>query len=960
MRRELEALHQGQHRTLRSAIFARLADAADDGGSVDAKVRGENRTFRVVETGSELGLRRELAREQGEATVYVVPFARSLPRNLEAALAGGRLWLPQIESLLPRRFGARAGTRRLLASKLRLVAQRDGTRTYGRGEAPSINLDDAWLLFLRDRLGIEVLETEAQLFTATLLNRERRGKALAACFNQVKGAWEGLRPMCSNLRMGPSARLVLAAWLDGATVELAAMAVVAEATRSVLSEGQGASFTLLTTVIEMRVRQTQGHPLRPLGGAALTKALLDLGYLVPLVWPVLSEAENNPLRRAILEEAEAVLGLPQVRSFALGSNRLPFAFDHRCRVFVEAVEAASVAIDAAAARRAIVAVDEAAATLLAHDTAQGDEGLEEQVEMAARLAAFLAEPEAQGALSPAGTNRPPHAEVIALATFQATTGGYVDWARQRVRADTSGPLGKGLLPVVSRVNQVRDALDARFARAYAQLVGNRGDRGVLGGTALVDGRSADLLLIEDALVPMGLALLEADRSLRLLILCMDGMSFANLAELWSSIARTSLVPVSRGRRSPMLAHIPTMTRLSRSALFAGRAMVQGESLDTGRDGDRLAQHPAVRRMGEVPRVLLKRELMGTSGGLSDDAEQAVRGADRIVAVVVNAIDDRLKGSAQLRVMLSTRHIPALDALLTAAESTGRIVLLVSDHGHINSLRFIGAPVQNPGNGGEGEGLGARHRGLGASEAAMPDEIELPAGALPMPRGQDRVAVAVHETRRYTSLLHFGEHGGASLAEAVAPAVLLAPRGLIDQLRALGVEERPLESPDVLNPRSCPRRRARGPSARASGSPGACLPGGTAAESSAGRAALRAVPRWGLRPNPRHRRRRRRSPSSKSQLFRSQIREIAESERDLAKKAIELLLRHGGRLSRDRFAVELGIDTAGKGVRVPGFLARLEKVLNVDQELVVSMDRKGQNVELDERRLRSLFLEDAGG
>ena len=32
--------------------------------------------------------------------------------------------------------------------------------------------------------------------------------------------------------------------------------------------------------------------------------------------------------------------------------------------------------------------------------------------------------------------------------------------------------------------------------------------------------------------------------------------------------------------------------------------------------------------------------------------------------------------------------------------------------------------------------------------------------------------------RYTSLLHAGEHGGASLAEAVAPFILLAPRGLL--------------------------------------------------------------------------------------------------------------------------------------------------------------------------------------
>ena len=946
--RELSALHQTQHRTLRSAIFARLAEATDDGATFDARVRGESRTFRLVATTGELGLRLELARESAEATVYVVPFARSLPRDLEAVLAGGRLWLPQIESLLPRRFGAKAGTRRLLASKLRVVAQRDGTRTYGRGEAPSIDLDDAWLVFLRDRLGIAGLETEAQLFAATLLDRERRGKPLAALLEQVKGAREELVQVL-DLRMGPSAPRLLAAWLDDATVELAAMAVVGEATRATLSEGNGAAFTLLTSVLAMRVRQTQGHPLRLVSGPVLAKAIVDLGYLVPLLWPVLAEAASEPLRRAILEQAEKILELEAVRSLAGSSNRLSFAFSERCRVFVEAAEAASVAIDAGALRQAILAIDEAAVPLLAHDAAQHDEHLEQQVEMAVRLVAFLGEPEALGALWPEDASRSPHAEVIGLATFQATAGGHVDWARQIVRADTSGPLGKGLLPLVARVDQARDALDTRFARAYAQLVGKTGNRGVLRGTALVGGRGAELLLIEDALAAMGLSLLEADKNLRLLILCMDGMSVANLAELWPSIARTSLVAVSRGRRSPVLAHIPTITKLSRSALFAGHPLAPEESLDTSRDGDRLTQHPAVKRMGETPRVLLKRELMGPGGVLSDDAEQAVKGADRIVAVVVNAIDDQLKGSAQLRVTLSTTRIPALDALLKVAESTGRLVLLVSDHGNITSQRFIGAAVRTAGRETEGAERGARHRGLGASESALPDEIEVPAGALPMARGQSRIAAAVHETLRYTSLLHFGEHGGASLAEAIAPAVLLAPPGILSQLVALGVEERPLEAPSFW-------RRDRDLAVEIPAPPPArpAQPSAPTADSPSPRAAqavlpFAASPDTGLA-----------EPIFKSPLFRSQIREIAETERPLAMKAIELLVRHGGRMTRDSFAVGLGIDTAGRGVRVPGFLGRLERVLNVDQEIVISMDRKGQHIELDQNRLRSLFLEDAGG
>src|SRR5262249_31742172 len=141
-----------------------------------------------------------------------------------------------------------------------------------KADAPSIDLDDAWLVFLRDRLGLESLQTETQLFAATLLDRDGRGKALASLLATVPGAREELAAVLERrLGGGGSAPLILAAWLDGASVELAAFAAVGEAARGVLSEGQGPQFTLLTTVLEMRVLHTERHPLAPLrekGGVA--------------------------------------------------------------------------------------------------------------------------------------------------------------------------------------------------------------------------------------------------------------------------------------------------------------------------------------------------------------------------------------------------------------------------------------------------------------------------------------------------------------------------------------------------------------------------------------------------------------------------------------------------------------------------------------------------------------------
>ena len=521
-----------------------------------------------------------------------------------------------------------------------------------------------------------------------------------------------------------------------------------------------------------------------------------------------------------------------------------------------------------------------------------------------------------------------------------------------MRADQSGLLGRDLTSLVAAVDRVRDAQDARFARAYEQLIGKQGDRGILRGAALVDGRNTELLLIEDALASMGLSLLEQGKDLRLLILCMDGMSTANLAELWGSIARTSFVPVARGRRLPVLAQVPTITKLSRTALFAGRAMALGDSLDTSRDGDRLAHHASVQRMGETPVVLLKGDIVGPGGGLAADAAKAVRGADRIVGVVVNAIDDQLKGSAQLRVELSTERIPALKALLEAAESTGRLVLLVADHGNVSSQRFVGAAVRSATKGAEDLERGARHRGLVAGESAAEGEIELPSGALGPSRGATRVAVAIAETLRYTSMLHAGEHGGVSLAEAIAPAVLLAPPGLVPDLRLLGIDEMPLDPPEFWSRDRAPSVERREPEPEAIVArtqpvqiPSEALP----------HKASQAVLPFEVSSAPGLA-----EAVVKSPLFKSQLQGIAESDRPLVIKAIHVLVFHGGRVHRDPFAKELKIDTGGKGVRVPGFVSRLERVLNVDQELVVAMDGKSQFVELSAPLLRSIFLEDADG
>ncbi len=936
VQRELELIHQKhKHRSRRTALFARLADSTDEGAMVKVPTETETLQFRLVSTTGELDLRQKLANEDDEPRVYLVPFARRLPRDIESTLAAGRLFWPQAESLLPQRFGAKSCTPRLRGSKLRLVAQRDGTRTYAKGDAPSIDLDDAWLLVLRNRLEPEPTSTEAHFFAAMLLDRERRGSTLGPILADVKDAREELAEVLDR-RLGTCAPWILQAWLEDVAVELGAMAIVGEVARATLNDTGSLSFQMLMTALEQRVRLVPKHPLVSLPEAELAKTLIDLGYLVPQLWPKLDGAHGEASRQAILHEAEQVFAGKQTRPLARGSNRLPMVLTQRCQALLEALET----LVANPERPSLMeAVDTAATELLAHDGAAQDAQLRQQVEMATRLAAFLADAETRELTRPA---EGPHAEVVRLAHYQANVGGWVDYARQVARADESGILRKGPRGLVAAVDAIRDDFDARFATAYARVVGN-GDRGALRGAVRYSGQTRQALLIEDVLNSVGVDVLKQSGDLKLLILCMDGMSWANLAELWGSIRRTSFVPVSRGPRLPVVAHVPTITRLSRSALFAGRALTTSDKLDTSRDGERLGKHEGIRRLGETPVTMLRGDILGDGGGLASQANKQVREGPRVVAVVVNAIDDQLKGAAQLRVSLSIEKIGPLRALLEAAEDTGRLVLLTSDHGNVTWRRFAGAMIR-AGKDPEGMDHGARHRFLRAGETASSEEIELPVGALAQAKSVDRVAVAVHESLRYTTLLHAGEHGGATLAEAIAPAVLLAPRGLLPTLQALGVMECPLEPPRFWELGAARAAcNVMMPAELATPEP--------IVSKKTGQAALAFEPPSKEAAPPVF------EALVKSKFYQAQLKQLPENHRASCQQAIELLIRRGGRMAQDPFAAEMRISF---GARVAGFVQRLEQVLNVEAEPVVELDERSRMVTLDVPRLRSLFLENGDG
>jgi hypothetical protein len=165
-------------------------------------------------------------------------------------------------------------------------------------------------------------------------------------------------------------------------------------------------------------------------------------------------------------------------------------------------------------------------------------------------------------------------------------------------------------------------------------------------------------------------------------------------------------------------------------------------------------------------VLVHKSGIGGSDGndLGAELEQAVGPEGLpVVGVVLNAVDDSLKAGRQsLDPGWRSEDVSGLPQLLDRAASSGRIVVLTSDHGHILEH---GSQLRTDTSG------GARWRA--AELPVRPDEV-LVAGPRVL-TAEGRAILAATEELCYGREAH-GYHGGASLAEVAIPLVVLLPPG----------------------------------------------------------------------------------------------------------------------------------------------------------------------------------------
>jgi hypothetical protein len=343
----------------------------------------------------------------------------------------------------------------------------------------------------------------------------------------------------------------------------------------------------------------------------------------------------------------------------------------------------------------------------------------------------------------------------------AEHGGYVDWARRcLLGGDELAPLGTAFGLLAERVRQIREQHNQQFAALLAAW--HKAPRAM-----------ESFLPIEQALSQI---VARLARAMPVLLLVIDGMNYAVFYELMADLRQRGWVMLTHqpGRPLPsLLSTIPSVTAMARASLLAG-ALTRGAS---GAEKHRFAAHAellAVSRSATPPLLFHKGELIDAGAtGLSEAVRAALRDAHRrIVGVVLNAVDDHLAKSDQLRLAWTVDQFQLLDALLHESHLARRALIVLSDHGHVleeGSTHLAG---------------GAAERWRTFEEPLAPTEIVVEGPRVEKVTGTRRVVVPWSETVRYAPKKQ-GYHGGATPQEVLVPVgVLTTPDSIPEGWEAL--------------------------------------------------------------------------------------------------------------------------------------------------------------------------------
>lgn len=344
----------------------------------------------------------------------------------------------------------------------------------------------------------------------------------------------------------------------------------------------------------------------------------------------------------------------------------------------------------------------------------------ERIRMAARLERWLTRPE------------PGFSTISEASKAYFEEESWVDWARTALRnvVTDSADLNRAIAQLCYRAAERRDRFNVKFGRLLAaETHASASVPGLLGVENILDSVVDPLL-----------------QRRRVLLLIMDGMSWPILRELsrdlddrrWRELRKEGEIPVA-------ISALPSATQFSRCSLLSGILTSGGQQVEERNFKQKF------------PDAVLfhKNDLVNFAN--SDVAREIGDEKRKLIAVVVNAIDDLLSGSEQTTESWSFKRLSILQAILAEAELAGRVVILTSDHGHI--VEHGTTRIAQP------EASDRWREGKPHADAEI---------AISGPRvltGKSVVALAT-ERARYALKAHNGYHGGLTPQECIVPLVVL--------------------------------------------------------------------------------------------------------------------------------------------------------------------------------------------
>lgn len=889
----------------RDADADRIALLLHDAPALDPMIETiAGHEVKLVCCASELAVREALVRHEGAEKLVMLLCFKESPRLGKDVLA--RLWKNEVRRISPWRTlqqltDVQSIDPRVTRNQGRwlpnaLLECHEAFREHIRfGEV--LDLETAWLALARGYLGY----TESSLELPELLRwslRPEAARRMADLPSEVRehlGDW-------FRATIPQAATIIEALFRHNEAQHLLGVGLACSV---MYAEGLEHSGTGEPSAIHAgRGRFIERH----LGGANIElRALKHFGEVAHATSQNILREEGAQLLGGAFSQAEQILASLGFGAAMAQSRLLPGGLRLRLTALAEALDRG---LGRQRAETSIAAAEAALREVLNHGLAGPSQRKQqvERAEMAVRLLRWLrlhaTEQETKG-----------------LDAY-ISDGSFVDWARSRLWAGEDHELlSQAYQRLATAVTGRREAQQQAWIEQLTKVA--RGDQ-----------LPEHLLPVEQALDKVVTPILATKKPTLLLVL--DGMSLAVYRELQSDLVRHGWIEVVSSPDAPepcLVATLPTATEYSRSSLLSGglgQGLAAQEQQAFGTHSG-LRQHSSTR----FPPVLLhKQDLQQPgSGSLASKARGLIAGTEhRIVAAVINAIDDQLSSSAQVDLQWNLEAIPLLRQVLEAAREAGRAVVITSDHGHVLDHDSVFAPIEEETRNGERYRQGAK---------STDKEVLLKGSRVLVPGNE--VILPVTEQLRYTRGRNRGYHGGGSLQEVAIP---------------LGVYVSVSDGASVAGRVEVPRRLP----AWWQGDQALTLTEANVQEEGA----VMAIQPEPIQPAPMDDLFAAEEPPAAaaataqdwieallaSSVFKqNQARagRIPVSDQQL-RELLSLLARGQGTAMTGTIVQKLGIPR----IRLRGFLAAVQKLLNVDGYPVLKVDREAETVKLDQDSLRTQF------